>query len=87
MTRAEALDTAADLGVQTVEIGLGGAHGGWSPAPHADLAELLTDLAARDTLRRDITSRGLRLEAFNAAGNPLHPVEGARDDRVLRGAI
>ena len=31
MTRAEALDTAAELGVQTVEIGLGGAHGGWSP--------------------------------------------------------
>jgi sugar phosphate isomerase/epimerase len=87
MTRAEALDTAADLGVQTVEIGLGGTHGGWSPAPHADLAELLTDTAARDTLRRDITSRGLRLEALNAAGNPLHPVDGARDDRVLRGAI
>ena len=62
-------------------------HGGWSPAPHADLAELLTDAAARDTLRRDITSRGLRLEAFNAAGNPLHPVEGDRDDRVLRGAL
>ena len=87
MTRAEALDTAAGLGVQTVEIGLGGAHGGWSPAPHADLAELLTDPAARDVLRRDITSRGLRLEAFNAAGNPLHPVEGDRDDRVLRGAL
>jgi sugar phosphate isomerase/epimerase len=87
MTRAEAFDTAAELDVDTVEIGLGGSHGGWSPAPHADLAELLTDPAARDTLRRDITSRGLRLEAFNAAGNPLHPVDGARDDRVLRGAI
>ena len=73
MTRADALDTAAALGVETVEIGLGGTHGGWSPAPHADMAELLTDAAARDTLRRDITSRGLRLEAFNAAGNPLHP--------------
>jgi sugar phosphate isomerase/epimerase len=34
-----------------------------------------------------VTSRGLRLEAFNAAGNPLHPVDGARDDRVLRGAL
>ena len=49
------------------------------------------DAAARDTLRRDITSRGLWLEAFNAAGNPLHPVEGDRDDRVddrvLRGAL
>src|SRR5689334_21324230 len=87
LTRTEALDTATELGVDTVEIGLGGTHGGWSPAPHADLVELLTDPAARDTLHRDITSRGLRLEAFNAAGNPLHPVDGDRDDRVLRGAI
>lgn len=87
LTRADALDVAADLGVETVEIGLGGDHGGWSPAPHADLHELLTDAAARAELRRDIASRGLRLEAFNAAGNPLHPVHGARDTRVLRGAI
>lgn len=87
MSRADALDTAAELGVETVEIGLGGERGGWSPAPHADLAELLTDPVARDRLRRDTTSRGLRLEAFNAAGNPLHPVDGARDDRVLRGAL
>ena len=87
LTRADALDTAAALGVETVEIGLGGTHGGWSPAPHADMVQLLTDATARETLRRDITSRGLRLEAFNAAGNPLHPVEGDRDDRVLRGAL
>jgi sugar phosphate isomerase/epimerase len=87
LTRAEALDTAAELGVDTVEIGLGGSHGGWSPAPHADLAELLDGPAARAGLRRDISARGLRLEAFNAAGNPLHPVEGARDDHVLRGAL
>lgn len=87
LTRAEALDAAADLGVETVEVGLGGVHGGWSPAPHADLDELLTDPAARAALQRDVTSRGLRLEAFNAAGNPLHPVEGERDDHVLRGAL
>lgn len=87
LTRAQALDTAVELGVQTVEIGLGGDHGGWSPAPHADLLELLADRDARDTLRRDVTSRGLRLEAFNAAGNPLHPVQGPADDKVLRGAL
>ena len=87
LTRAEALDTAAELGIETVEIGLGGRYGGWSPAPHADLDELLADGSAREALRRDITSRGLRLEAINAAGNPLHPLRGQRDDRVLRGAL
>ncbi|WP_019204000.1 sugar phosphate isomerase/epimerase [Tsukamurella sp. 1534] len=87
MTRAEALDTAADLGVATVEIGVGGAHGGWSPAPHADLARLLGDAGERTALARDVAERGLRLEAINAAGNPLHPVHGDRDAAVLRGAL
>lgn len=87
LTRTEALDAAAELGIETVEIGLGGNHGGWSPAPHADLEELLTDPAARAQLRRDVAERRLRLEALNAAGNPLHPKEGERDDRVLRGAL
>lgn len=87
LTRTEALDTAAELGIETVEIGLGGRHGGWSPAPHADLVELLDDPSARAALLRDVTERGLRLEALNAAGNPLHPVRAERDDRVLRGAL
>jgi len=87
MTRAEALDTAVQLGIETVEIGLGGDHGGWSPAPHADFVQLLADRSAREKLRDDITDRGLRLEAFNAAGNPLHPVHGDRDDDILRSAI
>jgi sugar phosphate isomerase/epimerase len=87
LTRSQALDTAAELGVETIEIGLGGPYGGWSPAPHADLDELLDDPSARTRLRSDITSRGLRLEALNAAGNPLHPTQGERDDRVLRSAL
>ncbi|WP_152353755.1 sugar phosphate isomerase/epimerase family protein [Brachybacterium subflavum] len=87
LTREDALDLAAQLGVETVEIGLGGNHGGWSPAPHADLEELLAEPAARRRLAADITGRGLRLEALNAAGNPLHPHQGERDDHVLRGAL
>ncbi len=87
LSRTEALDTAAELGIETIELGLGGEHGGWSPAPHADLAELLADGSARAALMQDISGRGLRLEAFNAAGNPLHPVDGERDDHVLRGAL
>ncbi|WP_040155300.1 sugar phosphate isomerase/epimerase family protein [Mobilicoccus massiliensis] len=86
-SRTDALDLAADLGVETVEIGIGGDAGGWSGAPHTDLAALLDDASARDALRRDVAGRGLRLEAFNASGNPLHPVEGERDDHVLRSGI
>lgn len=87
MTRSEALDTAADLGVETVEIGLGGASGGWSPAPHANVEKLISSSSARQALAADISSRGLRIEAFNAAGNPLHPVHAEQDDRLLRSAI
>lgn len=87
LSRGQALATAAQLGVETVEIGLGGSYGGWSPAPHADLEQLIEDPSARAALRRDIADHGVQLEAFNASGNPLHPVEGRRDDRVLRGAI
>lgn len=87
LPRAQALELAAGLGVETVEIGLGGPHGGWSPAPHADLEELLAAPAARRTLVRDVESRGLRIEALNAAGNPLHPREGRADDRILRSAL
>lgn len=87
MSRDEALDVAADLGIETVEIGLGGKHGGWSPAPHADVEKLMHSSEARQKLASDISSRGLRLEAFNAAGNPLHPVHADRDDKLLRSAI
>lgn len=83
LPRGQALDVAAGLGLTTVEIGLGG----WSPAPHADLDRLLTDAGARRELARDVESRGLRLEAFNASGNPLHPLEGPHDDGVVRGAL
>ena len=79
-------DTAAGLGVQTVEIGLGGTHGGWSPARHADLAEPLTNAAARDVLRRDITSGGFGWRPSTLPATPS-PVDGDRDDGVLRGAM
>lgn len=78
-----ALDVAAELGLNTVEIALGG----WSAAPHVDLDRLLTDGSARRELARTVESRGLRLEAFNASGNPLHPVEGPTDARVVSSAL
>ena len=39
-----ALDYATQLGLDAVEFGLGG----WSSAPHLNIAELLADAGARD---------------------------------------
>lgn len=78
-----ALDLAAELRLDTVEI----ATGNWSEAPHADLPTLVTDAAARKRLHEAVTSRGLTLSALNANGNQLHPVEGPEHDRVVRDSI
>lgn len=78
-----ALDLAAEIGLDTVEI----ATGGWSESPHADLDELVSRAAARARLLDAVTSRGLTLSALNANGNQLHPVSGAAHDAVVRDTI
>ena len=80
----EALDTAAAVGIETIELSTGN----WSDAPHADLDQLLGSAAARRELTEKIESRGLELEAFNCSGNPVHPgEEGPRHDAVTRKTI
>ncbi len=65
----EALDTAARLSIQAVEIGTGN----FSSAPHCHLSALLESETSRRTFLEAITSRGLQLAALNCSGNPLHP--------------
>jgi sugar phosphate isomerase/epimerase len=65
----DALDTAARLGVEAIEIGTGN----FSPAPHCDLSGLLESETARKTFLESIAARGLQLAAMNCSGNPLHP--------------
>ncbi|MET3934747.1 sugar phosphate isomerase/epimerase [Arthrobacter sp. OAP107] len=79
----KALDLAAELEVETVEI----ATGNWSESPHADLADLLSSASARGHLLKAVTSRGLSLSALNANGNQLHPVSGPKHDQVVRDTI
>ena len=79
----EVLDLVAAAGLGCVEI----ATGNWSTAPHADLAALTASATAREELLGSITSRGLTLSALNANGNQLHPVDGPRQDGVLRDTI
>src|SRR5207245_1201506 len=77
----EALDWLAVVPeVRDVEIGTGA----YSPAPHADLAELGASAHARRRLSSDLHDRGFRLAALNVSGNPLG-VEA--HDRALRETI
>jgi hypothetical protein len=49
----QTLDHAAGLGLDSVEFGLGG----WSSAPHLDVAALLSDAAERDRLNGMLRER------------------------------
>ncbi|HJY65156.1 MAG TPA: hypothetical protein VJ254_00390, partial [Streptosporangiaceae bacterium] len=71
--------------VTDLEIGAGG----YAPHPHCDVPALLASDRARAAWRDEIARHGLRIDALNAWGNPLHPdAELAREhDRALRDAI
>lgn len=68
---AAMLDEAVRLGVQGVEVNTGG----WSAAPHFDLAAMKADAGARRRFLADFADRGLEVIALNANGNPLHPTD------------
>mgnify|MGYP000606913905 CR=1 FL=1 len=74
------MDTAAELGIETLEI----TTGGYSSAPHLDLDKLLSSADARREYLHAIESRGLKLETLNCNGNQLSPDEtGARDAETV----
>jgi sugar phosphate isomerase/epimerase len=79
----QALDVAAELGVERVEV----AAGGYSSAPHMRLGELLTDAGKRAAFADAIGARGLRLDAINCSSNPLHPLHGAEDRALIEDSI
>jgi sugar phosphate isomerase/epimerase len=78
-----ALDLAAGLGIDAVEI----AAGGQSSAPHLQLEELLSSSRARADFLDAITSRGLRLAAINCSAWPMHPVRAQEEARFIENAI
>src|SRR6516164_2471454 len=84
LTLEQTLDHAASLGLDCLEFGLGG----WSSAPHLDIATLLSDAAKRDRLNGTLRERKLAISALNASGNPLHPGDtGPKDSQLARNAI
>ncbi|MEW6632338.1 MAG: sugar phosphate isomerase/epimerase [Pseudomonadota bacterium] len=79
---AELLDEAVRLGVDGVEVNTGG----WSTAPHFDLARMKSSAEARSEFLRAFADRGLDVISLNANGNPLHPTDPAQG-RCLKDTI
>lgn len=80
----EVLETAAKLGIQTLEFGCGG----WSSAPHLNLDLLLENETERANFAAKIRDHGLEISALNCSGNQLAPGErGKLDDEVVRDTI
>ncbi len=80
----EMLETAANLGVQTLEF----CCGGWSSAPHVNLDVLLENEKERANFVAKIRDHGLEIDALNCSGNQLAPGErGESNDRVVRNTM
>ena len=80
----EMLETAAQLGVQTLEF----CCGGWSSAPHVNLDLLIEDEKERANFVAKIRDHGLEIDALNCSGNQLAPGKrGESDDRVVRSTM
>jgi sugar phosphate isomerase/epimerase len=79
----QALDVAAELGIDCVELPTGA----WSPAPHVNLDELLESESARRKLLARVQDRRLTISALTCNGNQLDPVSGGDDDAVTRKTI
>lgn len=77
------LTVSQDLGITRLEFPTGG----WSSAPHLDLARMLAEPAERDRFVGALADHGVTISALNANGNQLHPVIGEQIDRVLRGTV
>ena len=65
----QALDYAASLGFQAVELGVGG----WAGTAHCDPDALLASNRKTKAFLNAVTSRGLEISSLNVAGNPIHP--------------
>jgi sugar phosphate isomerase/epimerase len=79
----QALDVAAEAGVRSIEIAVGGQ----SSAPHLRVDELLGSADRRTAFAEAIRSRGLRIAALNCSAWPMHPRDGAFHDAMIEKAM
>ena len=71
--------------VTAVEVGAGG----YAPHRHLDPDAVLADASARKAWLNKLDGHGIRLDALNVWGNPLHPDKAIADDHdaALRRAV
>jgi len=83
--RSEAFETLVALGVDCVELGVGGFPGD----DHLDRRAALDNNATRQALRADLGEHDLSVSALATHNNPIHPDEAraAEADTELREAI
>lgn len=67
----EMLAKVKNYGLKYVELGTGG----WSPAPHVRLDELLSSKDKLTAFKAALQKNDIRIAAFNCSGNPLEPGE------------
>lgn len=81
----ETLALLADLGLSSAEINAGG----FLPAPHLPIADVLTSATAREDYLGQFEAAGITLTGLNVNGNPLHPDPevGLKHAEDLRQAI
>ncbi len=75
----QALDIAADAGIRSIEIAVGGQ----SRAPHLRVDDLLGDAKNLAAFRDAFQDRGQRIAALNCSAWPLHPRDGAFHDQII----
>lgn len=63
------LDKVKGMGIDYVEMTVGG----WSPAPHIRVDELLESEKKLEAFKKALTDRGMEISALNCSGNPLDP--------------
>ncbi|MFS0785170.1 sugar phosphate isomerase/epimerase [Shouchella sp. 1P09AA] len=81
MPLEDMLDTVANLGVETLELGCGN----WSKAPHLSLDTMLEDSSKRHQFLRMLRERNLSIAALNCSGNQLAPgPSGIEHDQIVR---
>lgn len=75
----EMLDKLEEMNIHYVEM----TTGGWSPAPHINVDELLNDSDKLRNFKEALKKRDIQIAALNCSGNPLDPGELGAEHKAV----